>query len=485
MNYQVSMPDPASHQFQMSLSVENLSRDTVVLKIPVWTPGYYMTLDYASGISELSVLQDGKKLPVAHPDPTTWKISSGGKSFQVNYQVKTERSFVACSYIDTTHAYLIPANNCFYVDGQLDIPVRLEVVKSSRWKDVATGLQELPSTSSGTAVFSAPDYDVLCDCPLLIGNLESLPSFEVKGVKHRFIGYQMGDFDKTLLMKNLSKTVSAAIDIFGEVPYDQYTFIAIGPGAGGIEHLNNTTISFSGARLKTEAQINDMLTYVSHEYFHNFNVKRIRPVELGPFDYSKPGRTTQLWVSEGLTMYYEYATCRRGGLMTDEQFIKAFEGHLQSVENNPARLTMSMLQSSYQTWDTGPFSQRGKSISYYEKGPLNGLIIDLAIRKSTQGARSLDDVMRYVYQRYYKTLKRGFTDAEFQEACEQAAGKPLIEEFEYISTTKEPDYNKYLNYIGLELLSSPGKDAVTKYTIRKIAAPTSEQTALYKGWAHL
>jgi len=405
-------------------------------------------------------------------------VAAHNQAFTVTYDVMAVQSFVARSFLDSTHAYIVPANNFLYIDGRLDLPVTVEIKQNFIWKNTATGLEKVSMN-----VYSAPNYDILYDCPLLIGNLTELPAFEVKGIRHRFIGYDMGTFDGALMMKNLKRFVETATMFIGEVPHKEYTFIGIGNGRGGIEHLNNTTVSFNGGRLKSEAAINDMILYLGHEYFHNFNVKRIRPFELGPFDYNRPNRTTQLWISEGLTMYYQFVLAKRAGLMDEKTYLRCFELHINSVQKNPARLIQSMTQSSYGTWEDGPFTKQGQTISYYEKGPVNGLIIDLAIRRATQSRKSLDDVMRFVYDLYYKKLQRGFTDAEFQQACETVAGIPLTKEFEYVHTTKEFDYADYLKYIGLELvdMTAPGNNAV-QYSLRRLSNIDSTQEAALEAW---
>lgn len=463
------MPEPANHRFRTEFSVKELSQDTVLLRMPQWTPGYYQLLDYASDVLNLSVRgAGGESIPVEKADGNTWKVVSRKASFTVSYEVVAAQNFVARSFLDSTHAYIVPANTFLYVVGKLDQSVSVEINPNPIWKNTATGL-DLVSKNC----YRAANYDLLYDCPILLGNLSELPSFEIKDVKHRFVGYEMGSFDGTLMMRNLKKFIETATTMFGEMPYMSYTFIGIGQGRGGIEHLNNTTVSFNGDRLKSEAAINDMILYLGHEYFHNFNVKRIRPFELGPFDYNRPNRTTQLWISEGLTMYYQYVLAKRAGLMDPQKYLDCFSGHIRSVQKNPARLVQSMIQSSYGTWEDGPFTKPGQTISYYEKGPLNGLILDLAIRRATQNKKSLDDVMRLVYDTYYKRLQRGFTDAEFQQACEQVAGIALTNEFEYVTTTKEMDYAPYLKYIGLELVENK---------LQRMSSVNGEQTASLKAW---
>ncbi|MBU1012811.1 MAG: M61 family peptidase [Bacteroidetes bacterium] len=485
LHYTLSMPQPASHRFHMELQVKGLTQDTLFLKMPNWMPGYYQLMHYADDVENVSARdENGETIPINKINSNTWCITGKkDKLFILSYDVSTKRQFVANSFLDSTHAYIVPANNFLYIDGMLNSSVSIKIDKQihPQW-NIVTGLEIVPGEPDE---FTAPDFDILYDSPFLIGNLEELPSFTVKGIEHCFIGYKIGDFDHELFISNLKKVVEAAVEIFDDIPYKKYTFIAIGPGRGGIEHLNNTTISFDGNGIKTKEDINRMMNFIGHEYFHHYNVKRIRPFELGPFDYDKGNRTTQLWVSEGLTVYYEYMIVKRAGLTDEQAFLADFEGNINAVENNPGRFLQSLSQSSYYTWDDGPFGKKGETISYYDKGPVVGLFLDLAIRNATQNKKSLDDVMSLMYWQYYKKLQRGFTDAEFQEACESIAGISLKNEFEYIYTTKELDYNKYLNYGGLEITkvnTIENQRNSVKFKINRLENPTPLQSVILKSW---
>jgi len=386
--------------------------------------------------------------------------------------------------VDSDHAYLIPENTFLYVDGFLQNPVSVKVIINPEWKKIATGLDPVEGRSDE---FTASDFDILYDCPILIGNLDELPSFKVKGIEHRFIGYNIGNFDRALFLENLKKIVESAVELIGDIPYNQYTFIAIGPGRGGIEHLNNTTISFDGNEIKTKEDMNRSMNFIGHEYFHHYNVKRIRPFELGPFDYDQENKTNLLWVSEGLSVYYEYLIVKRAGLIDDKTLFASFDVNLNAVENDSGRFYQSLSQASYNTWNEGPFGTRGgvsdKSISYYEKGPLVGLLLDFEIRNATKNTKSLDDVMRMLYRKYYKEKNRGFTDAEFQQICEVVAGTSLTHLFEYVYTTKEPDYAKYLGYAGLKIVEqSNPKDKTQKLMISRKENPNPMQQAILSSW---
>jgi len=482
-HYTVSFPDPASHSYHVSLSSEGWDSDSIVLKIPRWMPGYYQYLPYFEDISNFHVDAGKKPLKYTSNHLNSWTIeSTGNKNIQVEYDVHTSKQFVANSYVDSAHAYLIPENSFLYAEEFIKQPVTVSISPAKGWSAVATGLTRLKE-----GVYAAKDFDILYDCPILTGRLDSLPDFEVEGVPHRFIGYQLGDFDRELFRKKLSRVVRAAVDIIGDIPYEEYSFIAIGAGRGGIEHLNNTTVSFTGSQVQSEAGMHGIMNFLAHEYFHHYNVKRIRPFELGPFDYEAGSKTNLLWVSEGLSVYYEYMITARAGISNEQLLLKDFERNINQFENNPGKVFQSLEQASYATWSDGPFgASDGKTISYYIKGPVVGLMLDFYIRDLTDNERSLDDVMRRLYWRYYKELGRGFTDAEFQQTCEAVAGKPLTDFFEYISSTRPLDYDQYLAYGGLQLTKEETRDKdgkpSVKFTLSRMPNPSKTQEDIYAGW---
>lgn len=483
--YTLSMPQPENHTFHVELKASGWSQDTLSLKMPKWMPGYYQIMDYAKSVENISAKdQQGKKISIVQSNENTWKLTGAkNKAFTVSYDIKTKRQFVANSYLDSEHAYVICTNTFFYIDGFLNTPVSIKVLTNQPKHIIATGLDKVVGKSNE---FTAPDFDILYDCPLLIGELESLPSFKVKGINHQFIAYKMGTFNRDLFNENLEKIVGSAVKIMGDIPYNEYTFIGIGPGRGGIEHLNNTTVSFDGTGLTTTASMGQVMNFLAHEYFHHYNVKRIRPFELGPFDYDKGSRSNLLWISEGLTVYYEYLVVKRAGLMDEKTLFNNLEHNINAVENNNGRFYQSLSQASYNTWKDGPFGTQGeevgKTISYYDKGPLVGLLLDFAIRNASQNTKSLDDVMRLLYWQYYKKQNRGFTDAEFQTACEQAAGASLANVFEYINTTKELDYRKYLAFAGLGIKEEIELNGKRKLSIARLEKPTPLQEQILKSW---
>lgn len=478
LRFTVSMDNPASHYFEVVLQCSGIKGATTEFKLPVWTPGYYQRMDYAKNVEQFRVTN-------AAGDTIAWEKSAGNawrvlhhqqNNFTIRYQVKTTRLFVGTPYVDEERAFILGAGVFLYPAGHLDLPVTVQVKPHSGWTIVGTGLDPVAGQAF---TYQAPNFDILYDCPLLVGNLETLPSFQVKGIPHYFIGYKPGVANPAAFMGDLQKIVTTAAALIGDIPYQHYTFLSISPnGMGGIEHLNNTTISFSGKSLEDPKSRIRTLNFIAHEYFHHYNVKRIRPFELGPFDYDNGSRTNLLWVSEGLTVYYEYLILRRAGISTPEDLLTNLQGNIRAFQTEPGRLYQSLQQASYNTWADGPFGRRddkeNKTISYYDKGPVVGMLFDFAIRHHTGNKRSLDDVMRTLYREFYQKQERGFTEKELRTVIERTAGQPLDELFDYIYTTSELDYNKYLSYAGLSVDSS--------YNITHIARPNALQKKILASW---
>lgn len=452
--YTVKMENPEWHFFHVQLLCKGIKKDFIDFKMPAWTPGYYQRMDYGKNLQRLKATDEkGRELKWEKAADNTWRVfSKHSNTVNLAYEIKTERSFVATPYVDDNRAYILAAGVFLYIDKMINHPVQVTVVPAAKWNNVATGLDSL---SGKKFTYTAPNFDILYDSPFLVGNLEELHSFHIRGVKHRFIGYKLGDFNREQFILDLKRIVDAAVNVIGHVPYKHYTFIAIGPGPGGIEHLNNTTFGFNGTNLDKRENYIRTLHFLAHEYFHHYNVKRIRPIELGPFDYDKGSRTKMLWVSEGLSVYYEYLVVRRAGVSTDAELLNALRGNIIAFENKPGKRYQTLEQASFETWSDGPFGRTGdevnKTISYYDKGPVVGLLFDFKIRQVTTNKKSLDDVMRFLYKEYYQKKKRGFTDEELRNAFENIAGASLVEEFEYVTTTKELNYPKYFNYAGLRI----------------------------------
>ena len=485
ISFTVSMPAPATHIFHVVMQCKGVRKDTVEFKMPMWMPGYYQIMNYPDKLSQFAATSStGKELTWHKSGINSWKVETrGNDAFNISYDILADRSFVATSYLDSAHGYLASPGVFLYPAGMLNTPLTLQLQLNPAWNSVATGLAAVPDKKY---TFIAPDFDALYDSPVLMGDLDSLPVFTVKGKPHYFVAFKPGEFDRAAFIRDLQKIVAAGVDIIGDIPYPFYIFLGLGPGPGGIEHLNSACVSFSGKGLNTEGGKIGMYSFLAHEYFHHYNVKRIRPIELGPFDYDKGSKTKMLWLSEGITVYYEYIILKRAGLISQQQLLDIFSRSITAYENKPGRWFQTPAEASYETWNDGPFGATGdranKTISPYDKGPLLGLLLDFKIRHETNGRRSLDDLMRLLYKKYYQQLGRGFTEDEFRKEADKLAGVSLADFFDYIYTLKKVDYITYLQYAGLQanIKTQAGGDSV--YTISPAPNATRKANTIFRHW---
>jgi len=456
MAFTVSMEQPNTHYYHVVFRGEGMKDKTQDFKMPAWTPGYYQIMDYARNVLNFRA-EDGAGNPLAWEKTAKniWRVKSGkDASIAVSYDVYAFIRSVADSYLDDERGFISPTGVFMHVADRIQHPVTVTVRPYQNWTRVSTGLDPVEGRPN---TFFAPDFDILYDCPILIGNQEIL-KFEVQGIPHVFAGVNLGALDRAKFTADLKRMVESAVALIGEIPYRHYTFLAIGPGGGGLEHLNSTALTFNAAGLTSPAGYKRWLSFVSHEYFHHYNVKRIRPIALGPFDYDRENYTNLLWVSEGISVYYEDVILNRAGLLSRDEVLERFQSSIARFENGSGHLFQSATESSFDTWMKF-FSRGGNTanttISYYEKGAALGMLLDFKIRNETKNRKSLDDVMRTLYRKFYKEKKRGFTDLEFREVCESEAGGSLSEIFEYASTVKEIDYPRYFAYVGLDIDVQP------------------------------
>jgi len=412
-------------------------------------------MDYQKSVSHFRA-SDAAGRPLAWEKTTrnSWRIVTGGtRSVVADYDVFGNTSFAANNFLNADRAFVAPPGMFLYPAGRLAIRVTVTFELPAGWTRIGTGLDPVPGK---TNAFFAPDFDTLFDCPVLLGNQEAL-SFEVKGVPHMLVLENVPEtVDRKRIASDLKRMVESSTGLMEDIPYKHYTFLLIGLGNGGIEHANSAAIFFNGKSLADGKGYPGWLSYVAHEYFHHFNVKRIRPLALGPFDYDMENLTDMLWVSEGLTVYYEDIVLVRAGLMTPEAYLAKMGNAMARFENGFGHRYQSATESSLFTWGTsGVGGDRNTTISYYDNGAMLGAMLDLAIRDGSGNRKSLDDVMRALYRTHALGHKRGFTDAEFRAECERAAGGPLTEVFEYAATTREVDYAKWFRCAGLALNAVP------------------------------
>lgn len=492
MSYTVSMDQPASHYFHVELRYDGVNAETVDLKMPVWTPGYYMVLDFAKNVVEFNPADlSGKPLNWEKTAKNTWQVNTTGiKTLIVSYYVFANQISVAEPYLAETRGFISPTGVFMHIGGKLSHPVTVTIKPFHEWKMVSTGLDPVIGSAN---TFTAPDFDRLYDCPILVGNQEVL-TFDFKGIPHFVAIEKPGTCNREKLTADLRRIVEAATGIIGEIPYKHYTFIIMNQGPGGLEHLNSMAVFSDVSDYQATDKDRRWLGFMAHEFFHLYNVKSIRPIVLGPFDYDRECITNMLWFSEGGTVYYEEIILNRAGFKTLDGFLESAGRIIRSHENIVGHEFQPVALASRDTWML--FFNRnensdGVTINYYDKGASLTMLLDLKIRYESKNVNSLDDVMRTLYQDFYKSRNRGFTDREFRESCEKAAGCSLAEFFDYVYTTKSIDYAKYLGYAGLTIDLTPQDPAIMhldksinkkNFKITPSENPTALQKMVMEDW---
>jgi predicted metalloprotease with PDZ domain len=470
--FTVSMPKPHTHMLEVEVRIKHRAGVSAPaeerLLMPVWTPGSYLVREFERHVQDFAATDaSGTALQWEKLNKNTWRVVTKGLTeWRATYRVYANELSVRTNELNSDHAFWNNAALLMYLEGFLGAPSTLHVLAPQPWK-VATGLPVEPGPKN---TFRAANFDILYDSPVEVSNFKAL-SFEVKGIPHRIVIDGEGNYDPETLRAGVQKVVETEVALMGgEIPYRDYTFILHlrSTGGGGLEHLNSTALGFSRFGFRAPADdVNSasptappvrgyrgFYSLVAHEFFHLWNVKRLRPDALGPFDYTKENYTKLLWVAEGITDYYARVVLRRAGVTSEKEFLTEFARAFQQLQNTPGRLEMSAEEASFDTW-IKYYRQDENSINsqvdYYAKGSILGLLLDLEIRKRSKGSKSLDDVMRYLYTEFYKK-DRNYSPKDFQQACELMAGSSLEEFFaRYVQGREELDYNAALAAAGLIL----------------------------------
>lgn len=453
--FKVSFTEPQAHYADIEMEISGLKADQIDLKMPVWTPGSYLIREFAKNVESFKAVgSTGNNLNFSKVDKNTWRINTSKNGvIKVSYRVYSFEISVRTSFVDESHAFLSPTGLFLYPAGKLQLPSTVTIIPHKGWTKISTGLEKVPSKVN---TYFAADFDILYDSPIEVGN-QDIFEFNAAGVVHEVAMYGGGNYDKEVLKRDMAKIVHEQTKVFGVNPNKRYVFIVhnFNSGGGGLEHLNSTVLGASRNAYSTEAGLLRFLALVSHEYFHLWNVKRLRPIALGPFNYDAENYTTNLWIAEGFTAYYQDIFTKRAGLQTPEKYLAGLAASISALENEPGNKIQSASESSFDAWikQYRPNeNSRNSTVSYYSKGSVLALIMDLEIIHSTNGKAGLDEVMKAMYDEYYVKQKRGYTDAEFKAMAEKIAGHSLNEIYDnYVNGLKTIDYNKYLNYAGYSI----------------------------------
>lgn len=452
--YTVTFPEAAAHYINVEMNISGLKQNILELKMPVWTPGSYLVREFAKNIEFLNVFADGKVIPSQKINKNSWKISTSGlNTIKVKYKVYCFEMSVRTSFVDATHAFLCNTGVFLYPANMLKQPSVINIEPYKGWALVSTSLE---SVNGNPLVRMAPNYDILFDSPIEIGNQDAF-GFDAAGVKYEVAMCGGGNYEKERLKKDMTKIIEEETLIFGENPNKYYLFIVHNSSraGGGLEHLSSTTLGAFRDVYSSESGYQNFLGLVAHEHFHLWNVKRLRPIALGPFDYEKENYTTNLWIAEGFTAYYQNLILRHTNLYPPDSFLTSLAGQINNVIGTPGARVQTVAESSFDAWIKAyrpNENSANTTISYYDKGATIGLLLDLKIINNSNGKYSLNDVMKYMYQTFYKDKKRGYTDAEFKNGLEKFANEPLDVFYKnYINGLTPIDFNKYLGYAGYKL----------------------------------
>ncbi len=491
--YTVALNDPSSHLYNLGIAVDGVKGDTLVLQLPVWSPGRYARMDFARNVQEFSAT-DASGAPLAwdKANGSRWRIATrGNDAVRIKYRVFANNLSGTFSILDSAHANWNGASLFMYVDGHKQDAVGLRVVAPAGWM-LVNGASRNPSQRD----FTFPTYDELIDTPTEIAPSLDVDSFRVDGRLYRVMVHYTGDqrAQRARFVRDVERVVRYQNSVIAPPPLEMYTFMVnLGFGGGdGMEHLYSTQI-VTGAGWTDSATVLSGMGTVSHEYFHTWNVKRIRPVALGPFDYTTEQYQPSLWVAEGWTNYYGVMTLHRAGILGRAQLYTNLARTIRYNSESPGRKELSARMSSFHApfWDGSalPALNNGANtwISYYLKGEALGMLLDLELRARTGNARSLDDVLRLLKQwtwdapfDSYYLQGRGYTEADVERAASEVAGADLHPWFaRYVAGVEELPWNETLAHAGLRLRVSAEP---REYKLEESEQPTDAQRRVRDGW---
>jgi predicted metalloprotease with PDZ domain len=449
IRYTLSFPAPHTHYVEVTALVP-ASGPSVEMMMAVWTPGSYLVREYARHVEAVSAESPSRgDLLVEKTAKNRWTIATGGEqSIVLRYRVYGREMSVRTNWIESSFALLNGAPTFLTLADGVPRPHEITIVPAEGWARSMTGLPQAGEPHR----YLAADYDTLVDSPILLGN-PAVYEFTVEGVTHALVTEgEAGMFDGARAARDVEAIVREHLRMWGAFPYDRYVLLnLLTEATGGLEHRNSAVLMASRWATRTRKAYVSWLELVSHELFHVWHVKRLRPIELGPFDYEREAHTRSLWAIEGITEYYGNLLIHRAGLTSRDEFLEALSEKIESLQTTPGRLVQSAALASFDAWiklyrpdENTP----NTSVSYYTKGCVIAFLLDAIIRRSTGGAKCLDEAMRAAYGRY--AGRRGFTPPQFRGLIEDLCGRSLAGFWnDAIEGTAELKYAEALDYFGL------------------------------------
>ena len=458
LTYHLSMPQPNSHYFAVKIDVQENTAAVQEFKLPVWTPGSYLVREFSKNLNQVRAIDaQGKELAVKKKAKNAWEVQcNGAATYTVFYEVYAFELSVRTPFLDNTHGFVAGAGVFMYTEETRNQLGVLKIYPHASFKKVSTALAPADFKSEpGCQSFVFKDYDQLVDSPIEIGNQQEF-SFMATGVRHRVAMYGEANYNIAELQRDMAKVVEAATAVFGSNPNQDYLFIVhnVTDGQGGLEHLNSCVLSVSRWSY-TGSNYLGFINLVAHEYFHLWNVKRIRPIELGPFNYDQECYTSLLWVMEGITSYYDELLLLRAGFYTKADFLNKLQSQINYVEGSPGSRVQPVAHASFDAWIKAYRPNENSSnttMTYYSRGAVIGAVLDAYLIQRSKGKQSLDGFMQLLYQKYALDLKRGFSETEFEQELANYCGEDLHAFFtQYVNGTAIIPYQKYFEPMGLKV----------------------------------
>ena len=455
--YSVRMSKPQNHYFEVEMSISQINQKSLIVKLPVWAPGSYLVREFSKNINLVHAFNEqGKELEITKNAKNAWQINTTGiKSLKVRYEVYSFELSVRTSFLDLTHGYISGPGIFMYVDNFKDTKGILKIFPFETFKKINTALPIAPLELQGDAyqAFEFENYDQLVDCPIEIGN-QVVFEFNAAGVKHTVAMYGEANYNIPLLKVDMAKIIESETAVFGFNPNKNYLFIIhnVPGGDGGLEHVNSTTLSvnrwtYSGAEYL------GFLNLVAHEYFHLWNVKRIRPIELGPFNYDQEVYTSLLWVMEGFTSYYDELMMLRAGYYSQAEYLTKLQSLINYAEGSVGSRVQPVAHASFDAWIKSyrpNENSANTTMSYYSRGAVIASVFDAMIINKYNGTKCLDDFMQHLYKTYHEKLNRGFTVAEFKNELAIFTGQDMTIFFKkYIDGTEIIPFADYFSKVGV------------------------------------
>ncbi|HET7788338.1 MAG TPA: PDZ domain-containing protein [Myxococcales bacterium] len=477
--YTIRIPQPEARRIEVELQVDSRGAPTLDVRMPVWTPGSYLVREHQRHVDGLSARCEGRELAVEKVDKQTWQVRcDGARTVRISYRLNCFELTVRTNHVDATHAFLNPSAAAMFVVGRESEPCSVRLQLPPGWRAWVA----LPDEDGA---FRAGNYDELADSPFECGPdaTHEAHAFAAQGAQHQLVIWGRGDLEAQRVVPDLIRIIDAEAAIFGGLPYrDPYLFILhlSEKGRGGLEHRRSCALVAPRFSFVQKSAYEDFLLLVAHEFFHLWNVKRVRPAAFTPYDWTRENHTRLLWAMEGLTSTYEVMALRRAGLITAQRFLETWAERITQLLRTPGRLRTSLAQASFDAWIKHyrpDESTSNTTVSYYLKGSVVGFLLDLELRRRSGGARSLDDLVRALFEKH--GAAPGLPEDGVERAAVELLGDPSLHDWfaRAVRSTQELQLDEALEAVGLRAVVAQSRGTDDKGSARGAAGDGPDPAA--------